>query len=284
MLIQKLIDLSKNYIGGDDIKNVLITVPSYYNNSQREAIKNAGKACGVNTLRIVSEETAACYAYRLYKDKKKKNILVFNMRSNETNVTILNLQDNGFKVIKTVRDDNLGGNNFNEELIKYCINEFKGQTGIIIQKDSKSYKRLEKECENSIINLSQSSESQIELDNLEDGEDLNIYLFISEFEDMCKYLFDKIIPLISEVLENSSWEKNEIDEIILTGGSTRIQKIQEIIQQFFNGKEFNNRINPEEVYVIGTAVLAAIVIVDEDEDEDEDKVEDEDEVEDEDFE
>ena len=99
------------------------------------------------------------------------------MRSNETNVTILNLQDDVFKVIETVRNDNLDGNNFNEELIKYCINEFQGQTGIIIQKDSKSYKRLEKECENSIINLSQHSESQIELDKLEDGEDLKfIYL------------------------------------------------------------------------------------------------------------
>ena len=175
MVFQKLIFNIRALAGSNDIKNAIITVPSYFNVSQRKEIKT-GKKCGVNVLRIVNEETAACYAYRLYKDKKKKNILFFDVRSNETNVTFLNLQDSIFEIKGSVRDDNLGGNSFNEELIKFCLDEFKKRNGIIIKKHSTSYKTLEKACEKSINNLSQYSESLIELDKL-DGKDL-IFIYL----------------------------------------------------------------------------------------------------------
>ena len=169
MIIQKLIrDI--------DIKDAIITVPSYYNDSQREAIRDAGRIAGVNVIRFVNEETAVCYAYRFDKEKKNKNILVFNMRSSETNVSIVNIKDSIFEIKGIVRDDNLGGNSFNEELIKYCIDEFKEQTGIIIQKDSKPYRRLEKECEGCKIQFSSLKEIYVDIDALADGEDLSFIL------------------------------------------------------------------------------------------------------------
>ena len=216
MIIQQLINLTRNYIGRDDIKDAIITVPSYFNDSQREAIQMSSKISGINVLNIVDEEIAVCYSYKLHKYGKKKNILVFNMRSNETNVTIINLQDSIFNIIGTVKVDNLGGNILNEELIKYCINEFNEKNGIIIEKDSKGYKRLEEICEKCIIDLSYSEQCEIDIDELSEGEDLNITIYRFEFEDICKYLFDKIISLIKEVLKYSYLTKNEIDEIILT--------------------------------------------------------------------
>ena len=147
-----------------DITDAIITVPSYYNDSQRQAIKDAGRIAGVNIIRIINEETAVCYACGLHNDKKKKNILVFNMRSNETNVTIVNLKDSIFEIKGTVRDDNLGGNLITEELVKYCINEFNYHTGIIIENNQRAYRRLESECERSKQYLFSTYEVKLNID------------------------------------------------------------------------------------------------------------------------
>ena len=247
-----------------DITDAIITVPSYYNDSQRQAIKDAGRIAGVNIIRIINEETAVCYACGLYNDKKKKNILVFNMRSNETNVTIVNIKDSIFEIKGIVRDDNLGGNSFNEELIKYCINEFKEQTRIIIQKDSKPYRRLENICEEYKKEFSRDIESTIDIEALAEGEDFNIYILRAVFEHLCRDLFDKIIPLIREVLIDSRLRKDDIDDIILTRGSTRIPKIREIIQEFFREKKLIDWIHFEEVYVYGATEIGTIIRYDKD--------------------
>ncbi len=254
MIIQKLIKNVRDY-SGRDIKDAIIAVPSYFNSSQREAIRVASKISGVNVIRIVNKEIALYYAYEL--NKKNKNILVFHMGSNETNVTILNLKHSIFEIKGTVRDDNLGGNLFVQELAKYCTNQFKEENGIILNNYPKGCRRLEKECEKYKKKLSTDNEISIDLDALAECEDFCITITRTEFEVMCKYLFDKIIPLIEKVLEYSSLTKNKIDEIILTGGSMRIPKIQKIIKEFFNGKELNMRINPDEVYAYGAAILAA---------------------------
>ena len=149
MIIDKLKRTAENYLGRN-INEAIITVPSYYNYTQRQAIKDSARICGLNVLKIVNEEIAVCYTYGLHNEKKEMNILVFNMRSNETNVSIVNLNNSIFEINGTIRDDNLGGNLFDEKLIQCCINKFKEETGIIIQKDSKPYKRLKKKCEECI--------------------------------------------------------------------------------------------------------------------------------------
>jgi len=258
MIIEELKQSAEIYLNRK-IKEAIITVPSYYNYIQRQVIKYSAKICRLNVLKIVNEEIAVCYAYGLHNEKKEMNILVFNMRSNETNVSIVNLNNFIFEINRTIRDDNLGGNLFDEELTKYCINKFKEQTGIIIQKDSKPYKRLKKECEKCKINLSYVKGATIDIDALEEGEDFNIDIIKRNiFEDMCGDLFNKSISLIERVLEDSNLTKDQIDEIILTGGSTRIPKIQQIIKEFFNGKELNCYINSQEVYAYGAAVEATI--------------------------
>ena len=201
MIIQKLISSAREYIGRE-INEAIITVPSYYNDSQRQAIIDSGKICGLNKLKIVNEDIAVCYAYNLG-HYEKENILVFNMRSNETNVTILHLNNSNFEVKVTIRDDNLGGNLFDEELIKYCINEFKEETGIIIQKDSWAYRRLKIACEKGKSSLYYCLETTIDLDNLVKGEDLYIKIDKADFKHMCRNLFDKIIPLIEKALNDS---------------------------------------------------------------------------------
>ena len=205
MIIQKLISSAREYIRSE-INEAIITVPSYYNDSQRQAIIDSGKICGLNKVKIVNEDIAVCYVYVLYiyeNEKEKENILVFNMRSNETNVTILHLNNSNYEVKATIRDDNLGGNLFDEELIKYCINEFKEETGIIIQKDSKAYRRLKIACEKGKSSLSYFIETTIDLDNLVKGEDLYITIDRADFKHMCRNLFDKIIPLIEKALNDS---------------------------------------------------------------------------------
>jgi len=201
MIIQELINLSREYIGRE-INEAIITVPSYYNDSQRQAIIDSGKICGLNKVKIVNEDIAVCYAYNLV-HYEKENILVFSVRSNETNITILHLNNSNFEIKVNSRDDNLGGNLFDEELIKYCINEFKEETGIIIQKDSSAYRRLMIACEIGKSELSYSLVTTIELDNLAGDEDLDIQIFKSEFEHMCRNLFYKIIPLIEKALNDS---------------------------------------------------------------------------------
>ena len=208
MIIQELINLSRNYIRSE-INEAIITVPSYYNDSQRQAIIDSGKICGLNKVKIVNEDIAVCYAYKLDKFENEKNILVFNMRSNETNVTILHLNNSNFEVKATSRDDNLGGNLFDEELIKYCINEFKEETGIIIQKDSSAYRRLMIACEIGKSQLSYSLETQIDLDKL----DLIVYISWDVFEEICRNLFDKIIPLIEKALNDSKLKKMKLIEL-----------------------------------------------------------------------
>ena len=257
MIIKKLIRDANEYIKPQrDIKDVIIVVPSYFNSSQIDAIRDASKICGVNVLRIINKETSIYYAYGL--EKKNKNILIFHMGSNETNVTILNLKDSIFEFKGTVRDDNLGGNLFDEELLKLCINEFKKQYDLDISGYQKACLRLEFNCEKVKKDLSSASQTSIDIDALAEGEDLICTIIRPQFEDLCSHFFGKIIPLIEKVLEYSSLTKNQIDEIILTGGSIRIPKIREIIKEFFNGKKLNMSINPDEVYAYGAAILTSI--------------------------
>ena len=256
MIIGRLKQVAKDYLG-QAVENAVLTVPPYFNDSQRQAIKDAGRIAGLNILRLIDEPVAASIAYGLkHKYNDEKNILVFKMGSEESDISILSVENSLYEVIATRNDSNLGGNNFDEELMKYCKEKFKKDTGIDVANNKKAIRRLRIAVEKAIKNLSYTQETKIDLDAFAEGEELNLTITRPQFEDLCRDLFYPCIELISDTLKDAKLDKSQIDEIILTGGSTRIPKIQQIIRDYFNGKELNRSINPEEVCAYGATIQA----------------------------
>ncbi len=224
MIIGKLKKYAANYLG-KEVKDAVLTVPPYFNDSQRQATKDAGRIAGLNILRLIDEPVAASIAYGLDNRKNKRNILVFKMGSEESEISILSVKNSLFEVRATRKDSNLGGNDFNEELMKYCIKEFKNDTGIDVTNNKRAIGRLRIAVEKAKKNLSFDQQTAIDLDALAQGEDFNLRINRLMFEGKYEYLFKKCIELISETLKDAKLDKSQIDEIILAGGSTRIHKI-----------------------------------------------------------
>ena len=259
MVLQKLKQTATDFLG-KEVKDAIITVPAYFNDSQRQATKDAGTISGLNVLRIINEPTAAAIAYGLDKKyKNERNVLIFDLGGGTFDVSLLTLEDGLFEVKATNGNTHLGGEDFDNRLVEYCAGEFKRKTSIDIKTNAKALRRVRASCEKAKRALSAATQATVDIDALMDGEDLNVVITRSKFEDLCMDLFKKCIPPLESVLRDSKMSKSQIDDVVLVGGSTRIPKIQQMVQEFFNGKEPNKSINPDEAVAYGAAVQAAII-------------------------
>jgi len=259
MVLQKLKQTATDFLG-KEVKDAVITVPAYFNDSQRQATKDAGVISGLNVIRIINEPTAAAIAYGLDKMQKgEKNVLIFDLGGGTFDVSLLTLEEGLFEVKATNGNTHLGGEDFDNLLVEYCANEFRKKTSIDIKKNAKALRRVRASCEKAKRALSAATQATVDIDALMDGEDLNIVITRSKFEDLCMPLFKKCMPPLEQVIKDGKISKSEIHEVVLVGGSTRIPKIQQMVQEFFNGKEPNKSINPDEAVAYGAAVQAAIM-------------------------
>jgi len=259
MVLTKMKDTAEAYLGGK-VSNAVITVPAYFNDSQRQATKDAGLIAGLNVLRIINEPTAAAIAYGL--DKKtdgEKNVLIFDLGGGTFDVSLLTIEDGIFEVKATAGDTHLGGEDFDNRLVSHFAQEFKRKYKKDISTNPRSLRRLRTACERAKRTLSSSTQTSIEIDSLFEGIDFYTSITRARFEELNSDLFRNVIEPVEKVLNDSKLDKSSIHEIVLVGGSTRIPKIQSLVSQFFNGKEPSKSINPDEAVAYGAAVQAAIL-------------------------
>ena len=259
MVLQKLKQTASDYLG-KEVKDAIVTVPAYFNDSQRQATKDAGTISGLNVLRIINEPTAAAIAYGLDKNyDKEKNVLIFDLGGGTFDVSLLSLEEGLFEVKATNGHTHLGGEDFDNRLVEYCAGEFRRKYSIDLKENAKALRRVRAACEKAKRALSAATQATVDIDALMDGQDLNVTITRSKFEDLCIDLFKKCLPPLENVLRDAKMSKSEINEVVLVGGSTRIPKIVSMVQEFFNGKEPNKSINPDEAVAYGAAVQAAVV-------------------------
>jgi heat shock protein 1/8 len=260
MILTKMKEIAESYLGSE-VKNAVITVPAYFNDSQRQATKDAGAIAGINVLRIINEPTAAAIAYGLEKANKEKatNVLIFDLGGGTFDVSILNIEDGIFEVLATAGDTHLGGEDFDNRIVNHLLTDIKRKHKIDLKDNARAMRRLRTAAERAKRTLSTSAQTSIEVDSLYDGIDFFTTLTRARFEELCQDLFRDTLAPVERVLQDSKLDKSSIDEIVLVGGSTRIPKIQSLLSQFFNGKELSRSINPDEAVAYGAAVQAAIL-------------------------
>jgi len=258
MILTKMKEVAEAFLGRE-IKNAVVTVPAYFNDAQRQATKDAGTISGLNVLRIINEPTAAAIAYGLDNKGGEKNILVFDLGGGTFDVSLLTIDNGVFEVIATNGDTHLGGEDFDRRLIDYVLKLFKKKTNKDASKDKKAVQKLRREVERAKRSLSNTHQQRIEIESFFDGQDLSETITRAKFEELCMDLFKKTLGPVEKVLEDSSLKKNQVDELVLVGGSTRIPKVQQLLQDFFNGKEPNKGINPDEAVAYGAAVQGGIL-------------------------
>jgi L1 cell adhesion molecule like protein len=259
MILTKMKETAEAFLG-KPVTEAVITVPAYFNDSQRASTKDSATIAGLKCLRIINEPTAACIAYGL--DKKtegEKNVLIFDCGGGTHDVSLLTLDDGIFEVKSTGGDTHLGGEDFDNRLVTHFCQEFKRKHKKDMTENKRSMRRLRTACEKAKRNLSSSATATIEIDSLFDGCDFYSSITRARFEDLCADLFRKALDPVEQVLNDAKKSKSDIDEIVLVGGSTRIPKIQEMISSYFNGKELNKSLNPDECVAYGAAVQAAIL-------------------------
>merc|ERR1711892_1051613 len=259
MVLTKMKETAEAYLGCD-VKDAVITVPAYFSDSQRQATKDAGVVSGVNVLRIINEPTAAAIAYGL--DKKvsgEKHVLIYDLGGGTFDVSILTIEDGIFEVKATSGDTHLGGEDFDNRMVSHFMNEFKRKHKKDIANNKRAVRRLRTACERAKRTLSASAQASIEIDSLFEGIDFYTSITRARFEELCADLFRGTMDPVEKSLRDAKMDKSDIHEIVLVGGSTRIPKIQKLLQDFFNGKELNKSINPDEAVAYGAAVQAAIL-------------------------
>jgi len=246
---------------GKLVKNAVVTVPAYFNDAQRQATKDAGVIAGLNVLRIINEPTAAAIAYGLDKKglKKEQNILIFDLGGGTFDVSLLTIEDGIFEVKATAGDTHLGGEDFDNRMVNYFVQEFKRKHKRDMSDNQRALRRLRTACERAKRTLSSITQTSIEVDSLYEGIDFNAIITRAKFEELNIDLFRSCIEPVEKVLRDSKIDKGQIHEVVLVGGSTRIPKVQQLLQDFFNGKELNKSINPDEAVAYGAAVQAAIL-------------------------
>ncbi|KAF4658699.1 70-kilodalton heat shock protein [Perkinsus chesapeaki] len=260
MVLGYMKETAEAFLGGK-VKDAVITVPAYFNDSQRQATKDAGSIAGLNVLRIINEPTAAAIAYGL--DKKgqgEKNVLIYDLGGGTFDVSLLTIEDGIFEVKATAGDTHLGGEDFDNRILDFCMQDFKRKNrGMSIEGNQRAMRRLRTQCERAKRTLSSSTQATIEIDSLYEGVDYNCTLSRARFEELNMDLFRNTMGPVEKVLKDSGIDKKGVDEIVLVGGSTRIPKVQSMIKDFFNGKEPAKSINPDEAVAYGAAVQAAIL-------------------------
>ncbi|KAI0137424.1 heat shock 70 kDa protein [Xylariales sp. AK1849] len=259
MILIKMRETAEAYLGGT-VNNAVITVPAYFNDSQRQATKDAGLISGLNVLRIINEPTAAAIAYGL--DKKvegERNVLIFDLGGGTFDVSLLTIEEGIFEVKSTAGDTHLGGEDFDNRLVNHFVNEFKRKFKKDLSSNARALRRLRTACERAKRTLSSSAQTSIEIDSLFEGVDFYTSITRARFEELCQDLFRSTLTPVDRVLADAKIDKSQVHEIVLVGGSTRIPRVQKLITDYFNGKEPNKSINPDEAVAYGAAVQAAIL-------------------------
>ncbi|CAI4992444.1 AVN_HP_G0036570.mRNA.1.CDS.1 [Saccharomyces cerevisiae] len=259
MILTKMKETAENFLG-TEVKDAVVTVPAYFNDSQRQATKDAGTIAGLNVLRIINEPTAAAIAYGLdKKSQKEHNVLIFDLGGGTFDVSLLSIDEGVFEVKATAGDTHLGGEDFDSRLVNFLAEEFKRKNKKDLTTNQRSLRRLRTAAERAKRTLSSSAQTSIEIDSLFEGIDFYTSITRARFEELCTDLFRSTLEPVEKVLADSKLDKSQIDEIVLVGGSTRIPKVQKLVSDFFNGKEPNRSINPDEAVAYGAAVQAAIL-------------------------
>jgi len=257
-VLQKMKEIAESYLG-KSLKNAVVTVPAYFNDAQRQATKDAGTIAGLNVMRIINEPTAAAIAYGLDKKGKEQNILVYDLGGGTFDVSILTIDEGVFEVLATNGDTHLGGEDFDQRVMDYFIKLIKKKHDVDISKNARSLAKLRREVEKAKRALSSVHQVKVEVEGLIDGEDFSETLTRARFEDLNNDLFRKTLDPLTQVMKDAGLKKTEIDEIVLVGGSTRIPKVQQLLKDYFNGKEPNRGINPDEAVAYGAAVQGGIL-------------------------
>ncbi|OBA18940.1 heat shock protein 70, Hsp70 family [Metschnikowia bicuspidata var. bicuspidata NRRL YB-4993] len=259
MVLTKMKETAESFLG-TKVTDAVITVPAYFNDSQRQATKDAGFIAGMNVLRIINEPTAAAIAYGLDKDtKSEKNVLIFDLGGGTFDVSLLSIEDGIFDVKATAGDTHLGGEDFDHRLVNHFVTEFKRKNKKDLSSNQRAMRRLRTACERAKRTLSSSAQTSIEIDSLFEGVDFYTSITRARFEELCHDLFRSTMDPVEKVLRDAKIDKSQVDEIVLVGGSTRIPKIQKLVSDYFNGKEPSKSINPDEAVAYGAAVQAAIL-------------------------
>ena len=262
MVLGKLKQTAESFLG-QTVKNAVITVPAYFNDAQRQATKDAGAIAGLNVLRIINEPTAAAIAYGLDKISQnsgtEKRVLIFDFGGGTHDCSILSMEDGVFEVKATAGKTHLGGEDFDQRLITYCAGEFKKKTKLDVSDNKRCMARLRGECERAKRALSANTTATVSLDSFYEGKDLQVQVSRAKFEELCIDLFKEALEPVEQVLRDAKMAKGDIHEIVLVGGSTRIPKVQQLLSDFFNGKELCKSINPDEAVAYGAAIQASIL-------------------------
>jgi L1 cell adhesion molecule like protein len=260
MVLTKMKQTAEAYLGCE-VKDAVITVPAYFNDSQRQATKDAGVIAGLNVLRIINEPTAAALAYGL--DKKKsgeQHVVIFDYGGGTLDVSLITIDDGVFEVKATAGDTHCGGEDLDCILVNWCVQEFeKKNKGVVLKDNARALRRLRTACERAKRSLSSSTQATIEVDGLANGIDLNLMLTRARFESLCDSEFRRAVAPLEQVLRDAEMSKTDIHEVVMVGGSTRIPKIRELVSQFFNGKKLNDSVHPDEAVAYGAAVQAHIL-------------------------
>ena len=261
MVLTKMKETAETYLGAPVTKAV-VTVPAYFNDAQRQATKDAGTIAGLEVLRIINEPTAAAIAYGLDKmTDKERNVIVFDCGGGTHDISLLTIDGGMIEVKATSGDGHLGGEDIDNSMVEYFLKEFvrKNPSCTGIKENSRSVKRLKVACERAKRTLSSSSTANIEIDSLYDGKDFYSSITRARFEEVCSDIFARTMAPVEKVLLDAKMSKSDIDEVILVGGTTRIPKIQQLLTDYFNGKELNRSLNPDEAIAYGATVQAAIL-------------------------
>lgn len=258
MILQKMKETAEAYLG-KEVKKAVVTVPAYFNDAQRQATKDAGTICGLDVQRIINEPTAAAIAYGLDKKAKDSTILVYDLGGGTFDVSVLTIDDGVFEVLATNGDTHLGGEDFDQRVMAYFLKEIKKKHNVDLSTDNSALAKLRREIEKAKRALSTSTQVKLEIESLFEGVDFSETLTRARFEELNSDLFRKTLVPLAQVIKDAGLKKTDIKEIVLVGGSTRIPKVQQLIKEFFNGKEPNRGINPDEAVAYGAAVQGGVL-------------------------
>jgi len=258
MILRKMKETAETFLG-QEVTRAVVTVPAYFNDAQRQATKDAGTIAGLKIERVINEPTAAAISYGLDKLEKEETILVFDLGGGTFDVTLLHIDNGVFEVKATSGNTHLGGEDFDQRLMDFFIAQFKRKSGIDISADKRALQRLRRQCENAKRTLSTQNMATVDCEALSNGVDFSSTISRAKFEELNIDLFKKTMVPVTQVLKDAGVSKSQVDEIILVGGSTRIPKIQSMLKEYFNGKELNKSINPDEAVAYGAAVQGGIL-------------------------
>ena len=258
MVLSKMKDIAEGYLG-NKVTHAVVTVPAYFNDAQRQATKDAGTIAGLNVLRVVNEPTAAAIAYGLDKTGDERQVIVYDLGGGTFDVSLLSIDNGVFEVLATAGDTHLGGEDFDHRVIHHFVKQYNKKNNVDVTKDLKAMGKLKREVEKAKRTLSSQMSTRIEIEAFHNGEDFSETLTRAKFEELNMDLFKRTLKPVEQVLKDAKVKKSEVHDIVLVGGSTRIPKVQSLLEEFFSGKKASKGINPDEAVAFGAAVQGGVL-------------------------